>query len=72
MSDEKLNKNYPDTTELFRKKEAQRKIEARRPVSEKMAAVVRLRDFERSLENVRKANRAERTTKGITIEIKTR
>ena len=72
MNDEKPNKKYPDTTELFRKKEAQRKIEARRPVSEKMAAVVRLRDFGRSLENIRKANRAERATKGITIKIKTR
>ena len=72
MKDEKPNKKYPDTTELYRKKEAQRKIEAKRPVSEKMAAVVRLRDFERALESVRKANQAERVTKGITIKIKTR
>ena len=72
MNDEKPNKTYPDTTELYRKKEAQRKIEARRPVSEKMAAVVRLRDFGRALENTRQANRAEGATKGITIKIKTR
>jgi hypothetical protein len=55
---EKPNKDYPDTTELHRKKEAQRKTEARRPVSEKMAAVVRLRDLERTLESVRKANKS--------------
>jgi hypothetical protein len=58
--------------ELYRRKEAQREHEAKRPVSEKMAAVVRLRDFEQKLENTRRANRAKRAAKQITIHIKTR
>ena len=58
--------------ELFKRKEANRENEAKRPVSEKMAAVVRLRDFERKLENTRKTNRARRAAKQIAIHIKTR
>ena len=72
MSDDTVNKDYPDTTDLYWRKEAHRKSEARRPVSEKMAAVARLRDFERKLEDIRIANRAKRAAKQITIEIKTR
>ena len=58
--------------EFYQGKEAQRKIAARRPFSEKMAAVLRLRDFERALEDVRQSNRAKRAAKQITIKIKTR
>lgn len=72
MSYEKHLDRYPDPTELYRRKEANRKNEAKRPVSEKMAAVARLRDFERSLEDIRKANRAKRAAKEIKIHIKTR
>ena len=72
MSDDKLPKTYPDPTELYRRKEAQRRVEAKRPVSEKMAAVTRLRDFVCQLEDVRKANRAKRAAKQIQIKIKTR
>lgn len=72
MSDDKRSQNYPDPTELYRRKEANRKNEATRSVSEKMAAVARLRDFERKLEDTRKANRAKRKAKQIKIEIKTR
>lgn len=72
MSDEKHLDRYPDPTELYRRIEANRKNEAKRPVSEKMAAVERLRDFERSLEDIRKANRAKRAAKEIKIQIKTR
>jgi len=72
MSNNKNPESYPDPTELYRRKEAQRKIEARRPVTEKMATVARLRDFERSLEGIRKANRAKRAAKEIEIKIKTR
>ena len=72
MSNDKRSQNYPDPTELYRRKEANRKNEAMRPVSEKMAAVARLRDFERKLEDTRKANRARRAAKQIKIEIKTR
>lgn len=72
MSDTKNPDHYPDSTELYRRKEANRKNEARRPISEKVATVVRLRDFERSLEEIRKANRAKRAAKEIKIKIKTR
>jgi len=72
MSDDKLNQDYSDPIEIYRRKQAHRKHEAKRPVSEKMATVVRLRDFERALESVRRANRAKRATKEISIRIKTR
>ena len=72
MSNNKTSDRYPDPTELYRRKEAHRKNEARRPITEKMAAVARLRDFERSLEDMRKANRAKRAAKEIEIKIKTR
>lgn len=72
MSDDRRRQNYPDPTELYRRKEANRKNEATRSVSEKMAAVARLRDFERQLEGIRKANRAKRAAKQIKIGIKTR
>ena len=71
MSDKDLPKTNIDI-ELYQRKEAHRKTAARRPVAEKMAAVVRLRDFERALANTRKANRAKRAAKQITIKIKTR
>jgi len=72
MSNNKTSDHYPDPTELYRRKEAHRKLEARRPVTEKMATVARLRDFERSLEGIRKSNRAKRAAKQIKINIKTR
>ena len=71
MSDNDLTKSNRDI-EFYQRKETHRKAEARRPISEKMAAVLRLRDFERKLEEVRKANRAKRAAKQITIKIKTR
>jgi hypothetical protein len=72
MSDDNDRQNYPDPTELYRRKEANRKSEATQSLSKKMAAVARLRDFERKLEAVRQANRARRAAKQIKIEIKTR
>ena len=71
MSNNNLTKE-PGDVEFYERKEAQRKSAARRPVSEKMAAVLRLRDFERKLEKVREANRAKRAAKEIRIKIKTR
>jgi hypothetical protein len=65
-------KPYPDLTEFYRRKEARRKAEAKRPVSEKMAAVMRLREFERSLADVRRDNKEKRAAKQIRIDIKTR
>lgn len=72
MSDNKPGTKYIDPVELYTLKEAQRENEAKRPVSEKMAAVARLRDFERKLENTRKVNRSRRAAKQIRIQIKTR
>jgi hypothetical protein len=73
MSDrEHINNDYPDSAELYRLKEIHRKSEAKRPISEKMATVARLRDFERQLKDIRKANRAKRAAKQIKIHTKTR
>lgn len=70
MSQEKIRKPYPDNSKLYLRKEANRKKEAKRPVAEKMAAVERLRDFERKLAHLREANRAKRAAKQIKISIK--
>ena len=72
MNENSFSKDYPDPAELYRRKEAHRKDKAKRPVSEKMAAVTRLRDFVRQLENVRQDNKAKRAAKQIRIKIKTR
>ena len=72
MSDNKPDTKYTASNDFYKRKEAQRENEARRSVSEKMAAVVRLRDFEQKLDNIRKVNRARRAAKEITIQIKTR
>lgn len=72
VSEREQIKDYTDSTELYRSKEAHRKIEANYPISEKMAAVARLRDFERQLEEMRQTNRAKRAARQIKIEIKTR
>lgn len=72
MSETEHSKTYPDPTEVYRSKEARRKIEANRPISEKMATVARLRNFERQLEEIRQSNRTKRAAKQIRIEIKTR
>ncbi len=72
MSDREHIKDYPDSTELYRLKETHRKSKAKRPISEKMATVARLRDFERQLQDIRQANRAKRAAKQIKIKIKTR
>jgi hypothetical protein len=66
------NREYPDLSEFYRRKEARRQVEAKRPVSEKIAAVKRLRDLERSLADIRKENKEKRAAKQIKIEIKTR
>ena len=72
MNGDELDKNYPDATQFYQRKEAHRKEGAKRPVSEKLAAVVRLRDFERKLQDVRLANRAKRAAKQIKVQFKTR
>jgi hypothetical protein len=64
-------KKYPDTSEFYRRKEANRKVEAKRPIAEKMATVAKLRDAEKSLAPIRAANKAKRAAKQIKIRIKT-
>jgi hypothetical protein len=71
MSNDQRSK-YPDPTDFYQQKEARRISEAKRPVSEKMAAVERLRDFERSLAEIRKENKALRAANQIKLKITTR
>jgi hypothetical protein len=67
-----MTKKHPDTAALYQRKEAGRKFESARPVSEKMATVERLREVERALAPVRRANKALREAKAVKILIKTR
>lgn len=64
-------KKYPDATEFYRRKEAGRKAEAKRPVAEKMVMATRLRDVEKTLAPIRAANKARRALNQIKILIKT-
>lgn len=72
MSNDSHTTKYPNPAELYRRKEVRRKTEAKRPVSEKMAAVTRLREFEQALAGIRKENKAKRAAKQIQLKIKTR
>jgi hypothetical protein len=72
MNNQEPFKDNPASKDLYRLKEAHRRNEARRPISEKMATVARLRDFQHQLEQVRQTNRAKRAAKQIKIEVKTR
>lgn len=65
-------KKYPDLTDFYQRKEARRKVEAKRPVSEKIATVERLRDLENSLADIRKENKKRRANKQVRVRIKTR
>lgn len=69
---EQSRKKYPDLTDFYQRKEARRKVEAKRPVSEKIATVERLRDLESSPADIRKENKAKRAAKQVKIQIKTR
>ena len=62
---------YPDLTEFYKRKEAFRKLEAKRPIAEKMATVTKLRDLEMSLAPIRAANKAKRANGQVKIRIKT-
>ncbi len=72
MSKDKAPPIYPETDDFLRKKEALRKNIAKRPVSEKMAAVKRLRDLEQVLAKARDLNKALRGSKQIKLIVKTR
>jgi hypothetical protein len=64
-------KKYPDVTEIYRRKEANRKSDAKRPVSEKMAIASKLREAQERLAPVRAANKAKRAGNKIRIRIST-
>lgn len=54
-----MNK-YPDVTDLYQRKDAHRKHEAKRSISEKMAIASRLREVQEKLAPIRAANKAKR------------
>jgi hypothetical protein len=64
-------KKYADSAEFHRRKDTQRKAEAKLPAAQKMAIVSKLRDVERTLAPVRAANKAKRAAKQVKIRIKT-
>lgn len=63
-------KKYPDVTELYKRKDAHRKSEARRSISEKLTIASKLRDFQDKLAPIRAANKAERSRRKVTIRVK--
>jgi hypothetical protein len=56
--------------DFYRRKELQRKNEAKRPVSEKLAIASRLRDVQERLAPVRVANKAKRSQRRLTIRVR--
>jgi len=61
-----------DVAELYREMEERRKLRAKRPISEKLKVVERLRDLQKTLAPLRAANKAKRATSDVEIRIKTR
>jgi hypothetical protein len=72
MDNDQRDKIYPDNTDLYRRMEARKKLEAKRPLSEKLAALERLCDFGRATAGQREMNKALRAAKQIKIRFKTR
>ena len=62
-------KKYPDVAELYKRKEAHRKNEAKRPISEKMVIASRLREVQEKLAPIRAANKANRFQRKVNIPI---
>ena len=65
-----LMKKYPDVTELYKRKEANRKNEAKRSISEKMAIASRLREVQDKLAPIRAANKARRALRKANIPVR--
>ena len=63
-------KKYPDVTDLYRRKEAHRKKEAQRSISEKMAIASRLREVQEKLAPIRAANKAKRFNRKVNIQLR--
>jgi hypothetical protein len=64
-------KEDSEVSNLYRRKEQQRKARAQRPVSEKLAIASRLRDVQEKLAPARAANKARRASGKVEIRIKT-
>ncbi len=52
-------KTYPNVSELYRRREAARKSEAKRPIAEKLAVVEKLREIQIKLAPLREAHKAK-------------
>ena len=52
-------KTYPDVSELYRRREAARKTEAKRPIAEKLAVLEQLREIQEKLAPLREAHKAK-------------
>lgn len=63
-------KKYPDVTELYKRKQANRNKEAQRPVSEKIVIASKLREVQDKLAPVRAANKSKRLHRKLTIRVK--
>ena len=62
-------KKYPDVTELYKRKEAHRKNEAKRSISEKIAIASKLREVQDKLVPIRAANKAKRSHRKVNIRV---
>ncbi len=63
-------KKYPDVAELYKRKEAHRKKEARLSISEKMVIASRLREVQDKLAPIRAANKSRQSVRKVTIRVK--
>jgi hypothetical protein len=54
-------KKYPDVSELYKRKEAHRKNEAKRSISEKLEIASKLRDVQDKLAPIRAVNKSKRS-----------
>jgi hypothetical protein len=63
-------KKYPDVTELYKRKEGNRKKEAQRSASEKLVTASKLREIQDKLAPVRAANKSTRLHRKITFRVK--
>ena len=52
-------KTYPDVSELYRRREAARKTEAKRPIAEKLAVLEQLREIQEKLAPLRESHKAK-------------
>ncbi len=64
-------KEDSEVSNLYRRKEQQRKARSKRPISEKLAIASRLRNVQEKLAPARAANKARRAAGKVEIRIKT-